>query len=163
MFCFFFSPVKFSAGGSVVKSKKPLEFRETWILVAGLRLTHWMTLGNPCFFLDLDFLNSSRKWLQKIISQSPGSSGILWPKDRLSASPSRAPATAGSPPREVWTTVESAAEALASRFGDSSHIGTCSHTCQTGWGGQRRQHEEHPSSGRGAHNAPQLPPGSRGD
>ena len=84
-FGFFFSPVKFSAGGSVVKSKEPLEFRETWILFAGLRLTHWMTLGNPCLFLDLDFLNSSRKWLQKIISQSPGSSGILWPKDRLSA------------------------------------------------------------------------------
>lgn len=50
-----FSPVKFSAGGSVVKSKKPLELRETWILVAGLRLTHWMTLGKPYRFLDLDF------------------------------------------------------------------------------------------------------------
>ena len=82
---FFFQPVKFSAGGSLVKSKQPLEFTETWILVARLRLTHRMTLGNPYFFLDLDFLNSSRKWLQKVISQSPGSSGILWPKDRLSA------------------------------------------------------------------------------
>ena len=61
VFFFFSPPVKFSAGGSLVKSKKPLEFRETWILVAGLRLTHWMTLGNPYFFSDLDFLNSSRK------------------------------------------------------------------------------------------------------
>lgn len=28
-----FSHVKFSAGGSVVKSKQPLELREAWILV----------------------------------------------------------------------------------------------------------------------------------
>lgn len=81
----------------------------------------------------------------------------------ISHLPSRAPATAGSPPHDVWTIVGSAAEALASRFGDPSHLWTYSHTCQKGWGGQRRQREEHLSSWRGAHNAPQLPPESRGD
>lgn len=41
------SHVKLSAGGGVLKSKPLLEPGETWILVAGLPLTHCVTLGKP--------------------------------------------------------------------------------------------------------------------
>lgn len=37
------------------EKQKATGAQETWILVAGLRLTHWMTLDNPHRFLDLDF------------------------------------------------------------------------------------------------------------
>lgn len=55
-----FSPIKFFAGGRVVKSKEPLELRETWFLVARLQLTHCMTVGNR-HSLDLN-LRKSPRW-----------------------------------------------------------------------------------------------------